>query len=86
MGGWTYFVTNKLRGVLYVGVTTDLAALIMQHRAGTGSAFCRRERLNGLVLAERHGGIENAIAREKALKHGSASERLSCGEGEFRVG
>lgn len=68
MGGWTYILTNKPCGVLYVGVTAELAARIMQHRAGTGSAFCRRYGLKRLVLADRHDRIEDAIMREKALK------------------
>ncbi len=67
-GGWTYILTNKPNGVLYIGVTSDLAARMAQHRAGTGSSFCRRYGLKRLVLAEPHGSIEDAIAREKALK------------------
>ena len=68
MGGWTYILTNKPDGVLYVGVTADLAARMVQHRAGTGCAFCRHYGIKRLVLAERHNRIEDAIAREKALK------------------
>jgi putative endonuclease len=67
-GGWTYILTNKPRGVLYVGVTSDLAARVEQHRRGDGSAFCRRYHLTRLVHAEEHATIEEAIAREKALK------------------
>ena len=67
-GGWTYIVTNKPHGVLYTGVTSDIGARMMQHRTGTGSAFCRRYGLKRLVLAERHDSIDYAIAREKALK------------------
>lgn len=67
-GGWTYIMTNKPRGVLYIGVTADLAARIVQHRNGAGSAFCRKYNLTRLVLAERHDDIGSAIAREKALK------------------
>ena len=67
-GGWTYILTNKPRGVLYIGVTADLAARVTQHREGKGSAFCRRYNLTRLVLAERHATILEAIAREKALK------------------
>jgi putative endonuclease len=67
-GGWTYILTNKRDGALYIGVTSDLAARMMQHRAGTGSAFCRRYGLSLLVLAEHYETIEAAIAREKALK------------------
>ena len=65
---WTYIMTNKPRGVLYVGVTTNLAARVDQHRRGEGSGFCRRYNLRRLVLAEEHGEIDFAIAREKALK------------------
>lgn len=67
-GGWTYIMINKPRGVLYIGVTADLSVRIDQHRAGTGSAFCRRYGLNRLVLAEKHPTILEAIAREKAMK------------------
>lgn len=67
-GGWTYIMTNRPRGVLYVGVTADLAQRLDQHRSGAGSSFCRRYNLVRLVLAEAHTRIEEAIAREKALK------------------
>jgi len=67
-GGWTYIMTNRARGVLYVGVTADLVARVWQHRNGEGSEFCRRYKLTRLVLVEPHGSIEEAIAREKMLK------------------
>ena len=67
-GGWTYILTNKPHGVLYIGVTNDISARMMQHRAGTGSSFCRRYGLKRLVLVEHHGSVIDAIAREKALK------------------
>ena len=65
---WTYIMTNKRRGVLYIGVTAHLAHRIDQNRTGKGSKFCRRYGLNMLVLAEPHELIADAIAREKALK------------------
>ncbi len=61
-------MTNKPRGVLYIGVTADLAARVMQHRSGTGSSFCRKYGLVRLVHSELHDDIVYAIAREKALK------------------
>ena len=67
-GGWTYIMTNRARGVLYVGVTADLVARVWQHRNGEGSEFCRRYKLTRLVLVEPHGSIEEAIAGEKMLK------------------
>ena len=68
MGGWVYILTNKRDGVLYIGVTADLPARIMQHRNGKGSAFCRRYGINRLDYAEEHGDIHDAITREKAMK------------------
>jgi putative endonuclease len=67
-GGWTYIMTNRAFGVLYVGVTAQLPMRIHQHRMGTGSDFCSRYKLTRLVLVEPHATIEEAIAREKALK------------------
>ncbi len=67
-GGYTYILTNKPRGVLYIGITGSIAARIMHHREGKSSAFARRYGLNRLVLIEHHTTIEDAIAREKAMK------------------
>jgi putative endonuclease len=79
-GGWTYIMTNRSRGVLYVGVTSNLAARISQHRRGEGSEFCRRYRLTRLVLAEPHGSIAEAISREKQLKRWNRSWKIALVE------
>lgn len=67
-GGWVYIMTNKRFGTLYIGVTSDLAARVWQHRTGTGSSFCKKHGLSRLVYAEEHATISEAIAREKAMK------------------
>ena len=67
--GWVYLMADRYRGTNYIGVTADLAARIHQHRTGDGSDFVRRYGLHRLVYAERHERIENAIAREKAVKN-----------------
>jgi putative endonuclease len=56
-GGYTYIMTNKPRGVLYVGVTADMAVRAQQHRNGTGSAFCKKYGLTRLVMVEPHDDI-----------------------------
>jgi putative endonuclease len=53
---------------MYVGVTADLPARILQHREGEGSDFCRRYDLIRLVWAERGETIDDCIAHEKRLK------------------
>ena len=67
-GGWVYIMADRYRGAMYVGMTTDLAARIHQHRQGTGSAFCARYGLKRLVWAERSASIEDCIAHEKRVK------------------
>jgi len=36
-GGWTYIMTNRSRGMLYIGVTSNLAARVRQRRNGEGA-------------------------------------------------
>lgn len=67
-GGWAYILTNKPRGVLYIGVTADLTLRFWQHRNGQGSHFARKYGLDTIVLAEQYPTIEEVIAREKPLK------------------
>jgi putative endonuclease len=67
-GGWVYIMTNKPFGTLYIGVTSDIAARVWQHRNGKGSRFSKRYGLTRLVYAEEHSTIYEAIVREKAMK------------------
>jgi putative endonuclease len=67
-GGWVYIMTNAPHGTLYTGVTADLPARITAHREGRGSEFCRKHGLTRLVYTEEYPAIEEAIAREKAMK------------------
>ena len=68
-GGWLYIMTNRLNGVLYVGVTSDLARRTGEHRHGLADGFTKRYGLKRLVYAERHEDIRTAIQREKTVKH-----------------
>lgn len=61
-------MTNRYRGTLYVGSTTDLAARILQHREGHGSEFCAEHCLTRLVWAERLETIVEAKHHEKRVK------------------
>jgi len=63
-----YILTNRGNLLFYIGVTSDIAARMMQHRAGKGSAHCRRYNIGKLVYVEFHATMHEAIAREKALK------------------
>lgn len=68
MGGYVYIVTNRKNGVLYTGVTADIAQRTAQHRDGTGSSFAAAYRAMRLVYVEFHEDIHTAIVREKRIK------------------
>jgi putative endonuclease len=57
-------------------VTANLAARILQHREGRGSAFCRKWGLTRLVYVEPHDRIDDAIVREKQIKSWKRAWRL----------
>ena len=67
-GGCVYIVTNKPRGTLYVGVTSDIHRRAWEHREGAVKGFTRRYGLKCLVYVEHHEEIEQAIQREKSIK------------------
>ncbi len=75
-GGWVYIITNRPDGVLYVGVTSDLARRIWEHREGIVDGFTKRYGLKRLVYAEAHDEIAQAIQREKNLKHWSRAWKV----------
>ena len=81
MSAWVYIMSNRKDGVLYIGVTADLSRRIVQHREGKDSAFCRRYGLKRLVYAEEHDSIEDAIAREKAMKAWKRAWKIELVEG-----
>ncbi|HXD02368.1 MAG TPA: GIY-YIG nuclease family protein [Novosphingobium sp.] len=76
MGGWVYIMSNAPHGTLYIGVTANLPARIWQHREGTGSEFCQKHGLTRLVYVETYDRIEDAIAREKAMKRWKRAWKL----------
>jgi putative endonuclease len=61
-------MADRYRGTLYIGVTSDIAARVWAHREGRGSKFCSRYGLKRLVYAEQAPTIDEAIARQKAMK------------------
>jgi len=67
-GGWVYMMADRYRGAIYTGATADLPARVHTHREGRGSKFCARYGLRRLVYAEEAPTIEEAFAREKAIK------------------
>ena len=53
---------------LYIGVPNDLARRAWEHREGLVAGFTKRYAVKRLVYIESFDRIEDAIAREKAMK------------------
>ena len=68
-GGWVYLITNKPNGVLYTGVTSNIARRAWEHREGVADGFTKRHGIKRIVYIERHDDIRTAIQREKNIKH-----------------
>jgi len=67
-GGWVYILTNRPKGVLYTGVTSNLNRRMDEHARDDGTSFVGRYKLRLLVHAEEFADIRDAIRREKTLK------------------
>jgi putative endonuclease len=75
-GGWVYILTNKPNGILYIGVTADIARRASEHQAGAAPGFTRRYGVKRLVWCEHHDTIAGAIQREKTMKHWSRAWKV----------
>jgi len=63
-----YILTNKKKGVLYIGVTNDLMKRMYEHKKGTFEGFSKRYNLKKLVLYDQTDDISSAIETEKRMK------------------
>jgi putative endonuclease len=66
---FVYIMTNQPNGILYIGVTNDIARRTWEHREGLIDGFTKRYGLKRLVWFEPHQSIIAAIQREKTMKH-----------------
>ena len=70
-----YILANRPRGVLYIGLTSDLLGRIYQHKHRLSRGFTARYNVDRLVYYEVYDDMYNAIVREKQLKGGSRKRK-----------
>jgi putative endonuclease len=63
-----YILASGRHGTLYVGVTSDLARRIWEHKNDVVEGFTSRYAVHILVYAEFHATMIDAITREKQIK------------------
>jgi len=65
---YVYITASRPRGVLYVGMTSDLAGRAWEHREHVLDGFTKRYWVDRLVYVECHDEAAVAARRERAMK------------------
>ena len=65
---YVYILASKRNGTLYIGVTSDLAKRIYEHKHSLIKGFTKKYNVDRLVYYETTEDVESAILREKRLK------------------
>jgi len=76
-----YILASKRNGTLYIGVTSQLATRVWQHKSKVVEGFTTKYGVDKLVYYEAHGSAEAAIIREKQLKKWRRSWKIELIEG-----
>ena len=63
-----YILASSRNGILYIGVTSDLAKRVYEHKNGFVGGFTKKYNVKTLVYVEIYPTPEEAIHREKCLK------------------
>ncbi len=65
---YLYMLSNKFRGTLYIGVTSDIIKRMHEHRNGLCEGFAKKYDLKQLVWYAVYEDIREAIHRETQMK------------------
>ena len=76
---WTFYVyiLAGKSGVLYTGITNDLARRVSEHKERKTPGFTQKYDVTKLVWFELHGAVKSAIAREKEIKSWRRSKKVA---------
>jgi len=72
-----YMLANQRNGTLYIGVTSNLAKRVWEHKEGSVDGFTHEYGVTMLVWYELHDSAESAITREKQRKKWNRAWKLS---------
>ena len=77
-----YILASGKRGYIYIGVTSNQAKRIYEHKSRLIDGFSKRRNTNRLVHFELFGTMKLAISREKQLKNWHRDWKLNLIEAE----
>ena len=64
-----YIMASERNGTLYIGVTSNLAKRVYEHKNDLVDGFTKKYKVHNLVYYEQGGSSIGAITREKQLKN-----------------
>jgi putative endonuclease len=76
-----YILASARNGTLYIGVTSDLAKRIWEHKNNLVEGFTKRYNVHHLIWYELHENMDSAIEREKNIKEWKRAWKLKLIEG-----
>jgi len=77
-----YILASRRNGTLYIGVTSELAKRIWQHRNDVIEGFTKKYGVHTLVYYELHSNMAEAIRREKQMKKWNRAWKIELIEKE----
>lgn len=63
-----YILASRQRGALYVGVTSNIARRMQEHKMGLVDGFTKQYGTDRLVYVEQTTEVQSALQRDKRLK------------------
>jgi putative endonuclease len=79
---YVYLLASKPYGTLYVGLTSNIAKRVWEHKSKAVPGFTARYGVDTLVWFEAHDSVEAAIRREKQIKEWKRDWKISLIESE----
>lgn len=79
---YVYILASQKNGTLYVGITSDLVKRIWQHKNEVVEGYTQKYAVKNLVYFEQYEHVDDAILREKRLKHWNRKWKLELIEKE----
>jgi putative endonuclease len=65
---WVYILSSKKDGVLYVGMTNNIARRVYEHKNYLVDGFTQKYKASTLIYVEKYSCVRTALKREHSIK------------------
>ncbi|MFM9890014.1 MAG: GIY-YIG nuclease family protein [Rickettsiales bacterium] len=73
---FVYILASGRNGTLYVGMTSNLAKRIWEHKNNVIAGFTKTYAVHRLVYYEMHTDVQEALRREKSIKRWGRQQKM----------